>query len=110
MDVRQRLLKGPVRRPRRDESGRAGWRHDHAHARREPLDPGVVAERRHARPQQLIAPLQRRAAFDRAPDAGAELQHLDLHRHDPRQHQAEHEDPRLAADEAVDQRAVRERA
>ena len=51
--------------------------------------------------QRRVAALERRDGVDRAPDAGVELEHRDLHRDDPDQAEADDDDPRAAAHEAV---------
>ena len=77
--------------------------------RRQTLDPLISVERRHAHPELVVAALERRAALDRAADARAELQHLHLHRDDPREHHAEQRNPGPPADQPIEERVVRQR-
>ena len=108
MDVGGGMLS--VRGSHRQEPDGRGLRHHHPHVRRDPLDPLIVGERCNARPQELIAALERGPLLDRPAHARAELQHLDLHRDDPGEHHAEQRDPRAAPDDPVEQRVVRQAA
>ena len=94
----------------REEPDAGGRGHHHARLRGEPRDPLVIGERADARPQRLVARLQRGAELNRAADARAELEHLDLHRDDPGEHQPEQWDPHASADDPVEQRMIRDRA
>ena len=69
----------------------------------------VSVERRDGLSQHLVLGLKARGPLDRAADARAELQHLDLHRHDPDEHHAEERNPGAAADQAVKQPMIGER-
>ncbi|MBV8988215.1 MAG: hypothetical protein JO372_06605 [Solirubrobacterales bacterium] len=81
-------------------------RHDHPLTRRQTLDPLIIGERRDARLKLLVARLQLAGALDRAADARAELELLNLHRDDPRQHQAEQRDPGPTANDPVQKRMI----
>ena len=109
MDVRDRGT-GVRAVARWQEADRRRRRHHHSHRPGELLDPLVVGEGRDALAQRRVATREDGVLLQRAAHAGAELEHLDLHRHDPGEHHAEHRDPPAAADQAVEQDVVREPA
>jgi hypothetical protein len=78
-------------------------RHDHPHLGGDPLDALIVAQLSHAGPEQLVTTLKCGPALKRAAHAGAELEDLDLHGHDPGQEQAQQRDPGASADDLVKQ-------
>jgi hypothetical protein len=106
VDVADRALDGGG--TVRDEADETRRRHHHAHSGGEPLDALVVGEPGDGRAKLLVAALQRGAALQRAADARPELEHLDLHRDDAREHHTEHRDPRAAANDPVEQWVIRQ--
>jgi hypothetical protein len=89
-------------RPTVQEVDRGRTWHDHPHVRGEPLDPTRVRQRRHRRSEQLVASLQRARERDRAAHAGAQLQDLDLHRDDTREHDAQNRNPGAPPDQSIE--------
>ena len=84
-----------------------GWpRHHHAHAGSQALYALIVAEDGHIGAQLLVAAGQGGPALERAARAGAELERLDLHGHDPSQEHPEDRDPGPSADDPVQQRVI----
>jgi hypothetical protein len=84
-------------------------RQDQPHGAAQPLDPLIVGQRGHAPAQLLVRVGQRRRLLERAAHARAELEDLDLRRHDPGQQHAEQRNPRPPADDAVEPRVVGQR-
>ena len=85
---------------------RSRRREDHAHVRRQALDPLIVGQRGDAVAQQLVLAGERRRLLEGATHVRPELQDLHLRGDDPRQQHAEQRDPGPTADDPVEQRVV----
>ena len=94
----------------RDVVGAAVGRHDHAELAGGGVDPGARLHARHGGAQVGVLALERRGALHRAADAGVELEHRDLHEDDAHEARGDDRDPQAAADEAVQEAGVGERA
>jgi hypothetical protein len=109
MDVRERPSRVAVG-VRRQEADGLWRRHHHAHRPGQLLDSLIVAERRHALAQRGVLARKDGVALERAPHARPELEDLNLHRDDSREHHSEHGDPPATADQPVEQLVIRQRA